>query len=68
MESFPSKLPNRHLEHDENGVIFDVVVDRNLIFNAYNAAHGAEISVHKKSALANPTLFIDNEGTERERR
>ena len=54
-----------HLEHDENGVIFDVAVDHETLFDEYNANHGTDIVAH---GLANPSVFIDNKGTENEQR
>lgn len=57
-----------HLEHDENGVIFDVAVDDKTLFSEYNAKHGTDIALSDKSSLANPSIFIDNEGTPKEQR
>jgi len=57
-----------HLEHDENGVIFDVAVDHKALFKEYNAKHGASIALSNKSSLANPSVFIDNQGKANEKR
>ncbi len=57
-----------HLEHDENGVIFDVVVDHKILFEEYNATHGTSIALNPGGSLANPSVFIDNKATPKETR
>jgi hypothetical protein len=59
-----------NLEHDENGVIFDVAVDHASLFQEYSKKPNG-FTLHPEEVIppvSNPSIFIDNEGMPDEKR
>ncbi len=53
-----------HLEHDEDGVIFDIVIHASQVKNLApsTGARGG------RTSIGDPSYFVDNKGTDKERR